>query len=220
MVNIRDLDTVNGDGITLYQSARFALAGRKTDFRKDIHDLVDGSGLYASKEEAIGAVMDLESVVDTYIIEEVMGNYDRGNGSFYMCVDFSKKAKYDRLTFMAPWDFNWCAIGKQFIAGTFYGITDAGRFKECVHPWFVLLMKEDWFRQRVAKRWDELYSTGVFRVVIDECADMVKAAEPDFSYYGKKVTKRNSYRVALETTEKLTERVDWLNKEIMKWLSE
>jgi hypothetical protein len=183
-------------------------------------DLVDASDRFKTAEEAVAEVLDIDSAVETYLIEEITGNYDRGNGSFYMCVDFSKKAKYDKLTFMAPWDFNWCVYNKEFVAGTFYGINEEGRFKECVHPWFVLLMNEDWFRQRVAKRWDELYSTGQLNAVTQETLDMIKAAKADFDLFYKKVTKRNEYKEATEAVKNLENRMKWLNEEFLKWLSE
>ena len=180
--------------------------------------LVDAGDRFKSAEETIAAVMDIESVVDTYLIEEIMGNYDRGNGSFYMCVDFSKKAKYDRLTFIAPWDFNWCAFVKSFIAGSFYGITSEGRYKECVHPWFILLMDEEWFRQKVAKRWDEVISTSRIDNVLSATREMVESNKDDFNLYGQKVTKRNEYGLALQAVSDLGKRISWLNTQIMKWL--
>ncbi|MCR5585263.1 MAG: CotH kinase family protein [Lachnospiraceae bacterium] len=182
--------------------------------------LVEASDRFKTAEETISAVLDIDSAVETYLIEEILGNYDRGNGSFYMCVDFSKKAKYKKLTFMAPWDFNWCVFGDDLIAGTFYGINEAGRFKECVHPWFVLLMNEDWFRQRVAKRWDELYSTGQLNAVTDETLNMINAAKADFDLFFKKVTKRNEYKEATEAVKNLENRMKWLNGEFLKWLPE
>ena len=183
-------------------------------------DLVDASDRFKTAEEAVADVLDIDSAVETYLIEEITGNYDRGNGSFYMCVDLSKKAKYKKLTFMAPWDFNWCVYGKDFIAGSFYGITKEGRFKECVHPWFVLLMNEEWFRQKVAKRWDELYSVGALNAVTEETRDMLMAAKDDFTLFGKKVTKRNEYALAEEAVQNLESRLKWLNGEFMKWLPE
>ncbi len=177
-------------------------------------NVVDASDRFKNAEETITDLMDIDSVVETYLIEEIMGNYDRGNGSFYMAVDFSKKAKYDKLTFLAPWDFNWCVFGEQFVAGTFYGILN-GKYKENVHPWFILLMKEDWFRQKVAKRWDELYSTHMLNDVLDDTRVMLDGAKGDFDHFGK-----NQYSIAVGTISNVDDRMKFLNEQMMKWLSE
>ncbi len=212
------------DFISKYVNGVFEIIYHATEedkfytFDKNLN-LVKADDRFKNAEETIEAVLDVQSAVDTYLIEEIMGNYDRGNGSFYMCVDFSKKSKYQKLTFMAPWDFNWCVFGEDLIAGTFYGITDTGRYKECVHPWFILLMKEDWFRQKVAKRWDELYSVGLLNKVTESTRDMIKTAAKDFDYFGKHRTNRNERGVALTAVSGLESRMKWLNKVIMEWLS-
>ncbi len=183
-------------------------------------NVIDAGDLFRNSEETISALMDIESVVDTYLIEEIMGNYDRGNGSFYMCVDFSKKAKYKKLTFIAPWDFNWCAMGDYFVAGTFYGITN-GRWKECVHPWFVLLMKEDWFRQRVAERWNELYTTGIIADEINAAKDMLNENKSDFDLFTEISygvgNDKDAYSIGIGTLNSLKKRFEWLNKQITEW---
>ena len=40
-------------------------------------------------------------MADLYILYELMCDYDCGEGSFYMCVDFSEGSKCTKLTFTA-----------------------------------------------------------------------------------------------------------------------
>ncbi len=216
------------DYISKYINGAFEIIYRAVEQKKyccfdENLNVVSAGDRFKDSEETITALMDMESVVDTYLIEEIMGNYDRGNGSFYMCVDFSKKAKYKKLTFIAPWDFNWCSFTEDLVAGTFYGrvVRNDGSlgYQEMVHPWFVLLMKEEWFREKVAKRWDELYSVGAITEVLDATRTMTADAKKDFDYFGKS-SGRKEYDIAIRCISDLENRIKWLNKQFMKWLPE
>ncbi len=180
--------------------------------------IVSANGTYNSAKDTISAVFDIESVVDTYLIEEIMGNYDRGNGSFYMCVDFSKNSKYKKLTFTAPWDFNWCIIGNDYIAGSFDDYAMDGKYAENPNPWLILFMKEEWFRALVAERINELYDAGTFDEVLNKVTDNVKSAENDFKYWEENGGVDNAYNKALRTINKIKARVKWLKDESENWV--
>lgn len=78
-----------------------------------------------------------------------------------MAVDFSAKSIYPRLTFLAPWDYNWGysedpSVG--FYACTFQQpIMDSDRS----NVWFITAMKQEWFAEIVMQRWRELSESGV-----------------------------------------------------------
>ncbi len=181
------------------------------------YDVVSANGTYDSGKDAISAVFDIESVVDTYLIEEIMGNYDRGNGSFYMCVDFSKNSKYEKLTFTAPWDFNWCIIGEKYIAGVFDDYNTEGKYDENPNPWLILFMKEEWFRALVANRLNELCDAGDFSGVLDKVTLYVNSAETDFKYWDENGGTDNAYTKALRTVNKIKNRIEWLKNESENW---
>lgn len=111
------------------------------------YNVVSAEGVYATPKQAVEAVMDLDSVVNTMILQELVHNYDVGAGSFFMAVDFSEQSKYERLTFLAPWDFNWAYSEETH--GRYY----AGAFQKPVHDmydrsnaWLTVIMQADWFR--------------------------------------------------------------------------
>ena len=111
---------------------------------------------YTNAKDCIGAVMDLNSVVDMYILYEIMCDNDVGESSFYMCVDFSKDSKYPKLTFTAPWDFNWTCQGSatgSYHAATFRNSSFISRFGDRSNPWFILFYKQTWFRHMVSAKW-------------------------------------------------------------------
>jgi hypothetical protein len=106
-------------------------------------------------------LLDLESLADMLILEELIQNYDVGAGSFYMAVDFSKDSQYKKLTFMGPWDMSWAYIEPP--EGGYYACTFQNHIQgmDNSNPWFVLAMKLEEFRTIVINRWKVLSRSGV-----------------------------------------------------------
>ena len=110
--------------------------------------------------EAVDELMDLESLADMLILEDLVQNYDVGAGSFYMAIDFTGDSRYKKLTFLGPWDLSWGYI--EPADGGFY----AGTFQKHIqgmdnsNPWFVLAMKLEGFREIVKDRWNALSGSG------------------------------------------------------------
>ena len=99
--------------------------------------------------EAVNELLDLESLADMLILEELVQNYDVGAGSFYMAIDFSADSRYKKLTFLGPWDLSWGYIEPPdggFYAGTFQNHIQG---MDNSNPWFVLAMKLEGFRSIV-----------------------------------------------------------------------
>lgn len=111
--------------------------------------------------EAVNELLDLESLADMLILEELVQNYDVGAGSFYMAIDFSADSRYKKLTFLGPWDLSWGYIEPPdggFYAGTFQNHIQG---MDNSNPWFVLAMKLEGFRSIVRERWKTLSGSGV-----------------------------------------------------------
>ena len=148
------------------------------------YDTVDATGILTPKE-AVEAVMDTESVIDMLIMEELAHNYDVGAGSFFMAVDFSQYSRYPRLTFLAPWDFNWAyeddLLGGYY-AATFQEPQDAW---DRSNIWFIVMMKADWFREDVLKHFDRYVEDGRLTErldSLDEYAEQFRADLGDESW--------------------------------------
>lgn len=101
-------------------------------------------------EEAIGRVIDIDSLVNMYILHEIICNPDVSWSSFYLSVDLGENGN-KKLTFQAPWDFDSC-----------FGIrsgyeSNQGRYAlYSANPWFQLMAGQPWFTERVKERWAEL----------------------------------------------------------------
>ena len=126
----------------------------------------------SSAREAVEQVMDLQSFADMYILYETVCDYDVGGGSFFFCVDFSAASRFPRLTLTAPWDFNWICMGSPtdpIFAGAFRYDSFVQTLGDRSNPWFILLYKQDWFRQMIREKWAFLGGgAGIDRLVQEE----------------------------------------------------
>ncbi len=146
----------------------------------DNYNVVSAEGVYSTPKEAVGAVIDLDSMVNTMILQELVHNYDVGAGSFYMAVDFTEDSKYQRLTFLAPWDFNWGY--SEETDGRYY----AGAFQKPVHDmwdrsnaWLTVIMKADWFVDMIKEKWAELDNGNALIATIKEVQSTAESLEND-----------------------------------------
>lgn len=142
-------------------------------------DLVESD--YTTAEETVTAVMDIESVVDMYLLYEIVHDYDCGEGSFYMCVDFAEGSQTPKLQFTSPWDFNWAYNDStsRYWAGAFCEKWFANQNGDRSNPWFILLAKEEWFQELCNEKWSA-ESDGV-KAAIQEERDILAAYPEDLT---------------------------------------
>lgn len=122
--------------------------------------------------EAVERVIDVQSLVDVYILNELFCDADIYFSSFSMSVDFGP-AGDKKLKFQAPWDFdsglgnkNRCLDGSGFYAANFVpevnGSPDDGIDYRYINPWLAVLIHEDWIQEDIRKTWTKAYDAGVF----------------------------------------------------------
>lgn len=124
--------------------------GRYYKFNDDKTDIVIDTECQSAKD-AVSRVVDVQSLVDTYILNELACDLDVDFSSFYLSLDMTEGGA-QRLIFEAPWDFD-----------SAYGIwvnmcTDAqGMYAmERGNPWFKLFADCDWFADMVKEKWAEI----------------------------------------------------------------
>lgn len=135
---------------------------------KDHYMTLDAEGVlmesdFTSSYEVADAILDLQSVVDMYILYEIIHDNDCGEGSFYMCRDFSPDSQCTKLTFTSPWDFNWAYDGEpagKYYAAAFNDEAFVAEMGDRSNPWFILLMTEDWFVDLVREKWTQIRNDG------------------------------------------------------------
>ena len=128
---------------------------RYFEFNDDMTGLVSAA-CYENAMEAVASVIDLDSLVDTYILNEIACDLDVDFSSFYLSLDLTEDGA-GLLVFEAPWDFD-----------SAYGIwrrmcTDARGLYAMKrgNPWFKLFEGVDWFEALVKERWAEIRACGV-----------------------------------------------------------
>lgn len=158
-------------------------------------------------------VIDLDSVVDLYLVYEITKDRDVGEGSFYMYADFSAESEDHRLTFTCPWDFEWAYEGSSSgkYAAVFNTESFVETFEERSNPWFILLIKQDWFKERVIRRWTEL-RTADEETGTDPISKCFEEERELLNKYNKDLAREGNN--ACKKAENL---ISWTEKRI-KWL--
>ncbi len=104
-----------------------------------------------SAKEAISRTVNLDSLVDTYILNEICCDYDIDWSSFYLSVDLSANGD-GKLNFQAPWDFDSSLglkpDGLDKGKGMFVANSD--------NPWLTVLIRQEWFMDMVKEKWAEM----------------------------------------------------------------
>ena len=152
--------------------------------------------------------LDIDSLVDTYILHELFKNGDVGNSRFYMV-----KEKGGKIVFTAPFDFFRSAGNEEGLqdglcAGN--GVTK----HDGANPIMYRLMRRRWFVDKVIARWnevkDELKNT---TAVLDEFYEAHKSdLEANFEKWdvmGEKTDKQPEEILKLTT---YVEQVEYLGK--------
>ena len=164
---------------TILENAVKTGSNRKLQTLDENHDLINSP--YDNQYDTINAVIDVDSLFRMYILQELMRNYDCGWGSFYLFVDFSAESTHKRLTFGAPWDFDWSSgnasasgggwggggqsSSSGFINqtdGTFINNSSAQNSMTFFNPWLADLGKCDFFNEMIKKYYTVFAQSDVY----------------------------------------------------------
>lgn len=192
----------------------------------------DRTGLVPAEDltsfQVISEVIDVQSLVDTYLLHEIVIDPDIGWSSFYMSVDMSETGD-GKLTLEAPWDFDSC-----------FGLRDGWQNWEGMYardtwnpnPWLSILHEEEWFIGMVKDRWAELKAGGVPEAAIERVRTYKELYKDNFAgnfvRWEERITAGNE-EVVPELRECRTQGeaadylCDWLQKRfdyLDKWLGE
>lgn len=135
---------------------------------------------YKTQYETLNSIIDLESVFKMYLLCEYMKDIDVGFGSFYMWVDFSSTSKYRRLTFGAPWDFDWSSgnVNDSYVASSSgeYNSQSRGNY----NPWFFMFSKTDFFKSMFKKYYSVFKNSQILENAIDNANYFASAFKSDY----------------------------------------
>lgn len=213
-------------------AGRFTINGEeyevKSDWQTDaqLQGIIDkvtavDAAIRRGERAAIEKLVDLDSLLDTYLLHEYLKNTDSGWSSFYFYAD-----KGGKLTFGAPWDFDLSQGSDSrfrqgawdgFDAGTGY---DAGYDQD--NEWFKALWKQDWFRTAAAKRWYEISDT-IIPQVLSEAYALAESArtaiDANYELYGAPDGWRTYDDCLAELQSWHRNRKTWLDRNFRQYLA-
>lgn len=126
-------------------------------------NLVDSKA--TSDYEAVSKVMDVDSFIRSFILEEIMKDIDVGYSSYYLYVDFSADSKINRLTTSVPWDFDWSSGNA---SGTYQTNGDYNTTQfDHMNIWLYLISKCDFFDTMIKGYYKQFRSSRVMEKIYD-----------------------------------------------------
>lgn len=185
-----------------------------TTFYKTCSDGNDYTkGIQKSKmtpQEAVEAVIDVESFAKKYLLYEIMCNGDSFRKSYFMWVDLSDGGS-KKLTDGCPWDHD----GAMVTWDTYDYRPTEGYFDAYGNVWHLVLMCNDWFVELVEQEWQKMYADNDgFDYVLDMINAVTDAYEKDFDKEHEMWNRQYKQRVQAEITyDWLTKRIAWMESE-------
>lgn len=178
-INIAEsLDAVEENGYLLQMTGYaedypFTVGTRKYEIKNDLSEnqstqnaqkqyisnyiALSMKALQQNSQEAAAQYIDINSLVDNYIGNELVKNCDVGWDSFYLYKDAGGK-----LVFGPMWDFDLAFGNSTFATGISsykgFSINTVINSETHSNPWFTTALSCKWFRVLVQKRWNQLES--------------------------------------------------------------
>lgn len=200
-----DLSEDQNEGLQQYNYIR--------DYVQECWDVLN-----EGEEEEIARLIDIDSMVDAYLVEEIVKNMDVGWDSFYLYKNVGGK-----LTFGPLWDFDLalgncnqgCEVSKNLYAA--YMLWNQS------NPWFYTAMNYSWFRQRVVERFDEIQGVydGLSEMVVEEAEKYYQSFCRNFDkwhIFGQTINRETEQITSLSTYKQhytflakwIDQRLEWL----------
>ncbi len=183
--------------------------------------------------EAVEAVVDVQSLAESYILSEIVCDPDIYWSSFYMSADLSQEGD-KKLRFEAPWDFD-SSMGLRYVIQNAKGfhaanvVDDVDHVYRAINPWLAVLMQEEWFTDIIAEKWTALYDSGAFGETVamiradsvtyrdafnrnyERWSNMADKSPLDYELNREAFACRNHAESAEQLARWLEKRIDFLN---------
>ena len=125
-------------------------------------------------KQVVSKVIDVKSLVDIYILNEIACDLDVDWSSFYLSLDMSAEGN-KKVTFEAPWDWDSCFGLRNGVVNNAQGLYASTKG----NPWFNLLKNESWYQDMIREKWAEMKEYGV----LDNAFKMLNAEKETYKNY-------------------------------------
>lgn len=148
----------------------------------------------SSSFQALDKIIDINSLAYTYLLNEIIQDMDIGYSSFYLSLDMSENGN-KKLTFQAPWDFDWCFANSvknihELYIGNF--LKDEPNHEKS-NPWLLLVSNEKWFWELMKEKW--IFSKE--KNLEEKIVEMIETFTNNYSSYAEKEFKTWEERAGL-----------------------
>lgn len=182
------------------------------------------SVLKEGNQETVEQYIDVASLVDVYIGNEIVKNVDAGWDSVYMSKDAGGKLQFGPL-----WDFDLTLSNVDSVLGidSYKGFSPYTilNVNACSNPWLCYAMENAWFRKQVQDRWNELQADidDLSNTVIREAEENLNSYLRNFEKWdiiGTQVYTQPKYITEMQSyQEHYTYLSDWIAKRT-NWLTD
>ena len=160
------------------------------------YNVVANTSAYSTKS-VVASVIDIQSLVDVYILNEIACDLDVDWSSFYLSLNMTTEGN-KKVTFEAPWDWDSCFGLRSDINNMVPNAQGMYVIEKKNNPWFELLSGQDWFWDMVRAKWAQMVENNL----LENTINMVKAEKETYKdYYIKNFTEKWSSRVTGGNTE-------------------
>ncbi len=167
--------------------------------------------------EAIEKVIDLNSLVDIYLLNEIAQDMDIGWSSFYFALDMSESGTH-KLIYTAPWDFDsaYGNMSNSVQNNSLYAM-------DSNNQWLFAFGREKWFYELASNRYREIEDAGIFdgaKKLIDDYVDSYRDAfAENFARWPNSIGRRIDTQVDAVTSFRTEEDAasylrDWLSERL------
>lgn len=137
---------------------------------------------FTDSRQTVEALVNIDSLVDTVIMAEVLCDNDIDWSSFFFTLDMSAGGD-KKLTFQAPWDFDsglGMMRGLEELDKIFSANVCTNAMKG-INPWTAVLFNADWFKVLLAERWAQLCEKKVFDRLYELIDKVTEVYKPYFT---------------------------------------
>ena len=186
------------------------------------------SALENGSRKRIDSYLDIPSLVESYIVEELFKNLDVGWGSFYLT-----KPKGEKMSFGPVWDFDLCSGNAEndsydpYFKSPYYTYvgSDYYRYEMQQSEFFLALRETSWFMDEVRDRYNEL--TEELASIVPHINEMASSLSNSFNrnfqrwkIFSKKINREPAEVLRIKTFQGQVDYLtDWLGKRIV-WLGD
>lgn len=157
----------------LYKLITSAKRGTYYKFNDTYTSLVSTTA--ASAKDAVAPYIDLQSLVDMYILSEIACDPDIAWSSFYLNVDMSPTGD-KTLRFEAPWDFDSAYGIRSGYMNNATGLYAANSG----NPWLSVFANEAWFTDMVKAKWASLMEMNLLEITLQNIDNATTVYAPYF----------------------------------------